>query len=238
MNKKRGCNEVKEIEEKLAQAQQIVEEDSNARISELHYTKDIFLEHMMNLTGKLFSNDLFTLFRNFNIPNQFWSAPASMTGRYHPEIAQGEGGLVRHTLLTMSWVVRWGRFVNATEEELQCALMAAILHDTYKCGWSNDWTRCGTVPEHPIIAAGQVYKLSLDVVDENTRSKYELIRSAIKWHMGIWSPNPEILDYDSYFPLELNDMNKVTKMVALADYSSSQKIEEMYSILSGAYGRE
>lgn len=31
-------------------------------------------------------------------PKEFYTMPASTTGKYHPPFALGEGGLVRHTL--------------------------------------------------------------------------------------------------------------------------------------------
>ena len=30
-------------------------------------------------------------------PENFWTIAASSTGKYHPEYAAGEGGLIRHT---------------------------------------------------------------------------------------------------------------------------------------------
>ena len=30
-------------------------------------------------------------------PEHFWTIPASSTGKYHPEYASGDGGLIRHT---------------------------------------------------------------------------------------------------------------------------------------------
>ena len=31
------------------------------------------------------------------IPDYFFTIPAASTGKYHPQYAQGDGGLVRHT---------------------------------------------------------------------------------------------------------------------------------------------
>ena len=31
------------------------------------------------------------------LPEYFYTIPASSTGKYHPDFASGEGGLVRHT---------------------------------------------------------------------------------------------------------------------------------------------
>ena len=31
------------------------------------------------------------------VPDYFWTDGASSSGKYHPQFAQGEGGLVRHT---------------------------------------------------------------------------------------------------------------------------------------------
>lgn len=36
-------------------------------------------------------------------PKEFYTMPASTTGKYHPPFALGEGGLVRHTLAACCW---------------------------------------------------------------------------------------------------------------------------------------
>ena len=33
------------------------------------------------------------------IPEYFWVVPASSSGKYHPEISLGDGGLVRHSIM-------------------------------------------------------------------------------------------------------------------------------------------
>jgi len=36
-------------------------------------------------------------------PDYFWTVPCSTSGKYHPQISLGEGGLVRHTKLAVWW---------------------------------------------------------------------------------------------------------------------------------------
>ena len=36
-----------------------------------------------------------------NVPEYFWTVPASSSGKYHPQYALGEGGLARHVKATV-----------------------------------------------------------------------------------------------------------------------------------------
>ena len=84
-----------------------------------------------------------------DVPKYFWEIPASTTGKYHPEYSQGKGGLVRHTRAVVFFVIELSRSWGLTEQELDIAIAAAILHDTWKCGKDGKHT----VYEHPEIAA-------------------------------------------------------------------------------------
>ena len=197
-----------------------------------NYSKQTLIDNIAELTGTIHT-DLQILLVEYPIPEQFWVAPASMSGRYHPQLSLGVGGLVRHTLMVMWWVTRWARFVDATPLETQCAVVAAALHDTYKGGWADDWTT--TVPEHPLIAAGQVEKLARNIdklgLPDEAATTFRKVKCGIKTHMGVWSPDINVLDYETYNPEHIGSMNKIQKMVALADYSASQKTDEVVKAL-------
>lgn len=188
----------------------------------MRYSKKSFLEKYKDIFGEM-DADLKKLYEEFPIPNQFWTASASSSGKYHPDISAGSGGLARHTVLAMYWVIRWANFMNASNEDIEVALVATMLHDTYKGGWAEKWTT--TVPEHPLLASGQVKKICKNT-ECSTEARIKLLRvaDAIRSHMGIWSPDPECLDYQVFKPIHLDDMTVPSKLLALADYSASQKI--------------
>lgn len=66
------------------------------------------------------------------LPTQFWTKPASSTGKYHPQSSLGQGGLVRHTKQVF-WVAKTIMdtklypFVN-----FNVVLAACLLHDGFK----------------------------------------------------------------------------------------------------------
>ena len=101
------------------------------------------------------------------------SEPASSTGKYHPDFAHGEGGLVRHTkAVVMIAYELCNTRPNLNRDNI---VAAAILHDMhkYKDGSSH------TCHEHPFLMALEASKagLPLEVV------------SLIECHMGQWTSN-------------------------------------------------
>lgn len=128
------------------------------------------------------------------IPEYFWHAPASSTGKYHPNYALGEGGLARHTvalckimnhIFSLDW---FKQKYNA--EERDCLRLAGLMHDTRKSGSQEDYEKSKwTKFDHPIQAADVVYKTYIDNKDSlSTRGIYiDMICKAIESHMGQWS---------------------------------------------------
>ena len=55
------------------------------------------------------------------VPDYFWTDGASSSGKYHPQFAQGEGGLVRHTKAVVMFA-----------EELLRMSSYAYMRDSYK----------------------------------------------------------------------------------------------------------
>lgn len=64
-------------------------------------------------------------------PAEFYTAPSSSTGKYHPPENNGQGGLVRHTVKT----VLFGHDLaeRTMPEQKGVVLAACILHDSQKC---------------------------------------------------------------------------------------------------------
>lgn len=151
---------------------------------------------------------------------EFFQAPASSTGKYHPSYALGEGGLYRHTcaavgiaadLLQLEWV----RNQIDNHRRADYVIAALILHDVAKSGkcWDSKYTR----HDHPIQAA-ELIRDNLEG-EENEEFCNEVCR-LIESHMGQWNwckwdrtklPKPE--QFDEF-------------LVHLCDYLASRKYLE------------
>lgn len=116
---------------------------------------------------------------------QFFIAPASSTGKYHPTYALGEGGLYRHTCAAVeiaNCLLELDAYKHDFSNTLQDYIRAAlILHDTCKSGitWENEYT----VFEHPLL----VKELMLQVLGEC--EFVQAVDNLIKSHMGQWTTN-------------------------------------------------
>ena len=159
-----------------------------------------------------------------NVKDDFYHAPASSTGKYHPEYSLGDGGLYRHTkaavkiandLLDIEW------YKNLFDEFTRDYIISAlILHDTCKSGinWDNQYT----MHTHPLQAADLIEKT------KDCRDAQEIARR-VRSHMGQWNepgrwnkpgdsdvlPKPE--KDDEFF-------------VHLCDYLASRKFLEVKDI--------
>ena len=69
------------------------------------------------------------------VPDYFWTIPASSSGKYHPQFAQGIGGLIRHTqaaLITAFELMSNPILTKFSQAEKDVVYASLILHDTYK----------------------------------------------------------------------------------------------------------
>lgn len=143
------------------------------------------------------------------LPDYFFVAPASSSGKYHPKFALGEGGLVRHTkmvvriaqqLYSLSEYQGWG--INFDNVAAAC-----ILHDGLKYGFGREPLH--TDPMHPINMSQFIMKGS-----GISWFRKKVISEMVKRHMGQWGKHKPI--------------TKGQKLVHLADYIASRKFFDMY----------
>ena len=150
------------------------------------------------------------------LPDYFYEAAATSSGKYHPQFAQGQKGLVRHTKVA----VRIAKEIldlefstnnfNTIEKDL--VLMSLLIHDGLKSGLEHSGHTCF---EHPIIIADFILdnkdKLSLEA------NEIKFLVEALKSHMGQWNrseysntvlPKPE---------------TKSQRLVHMCDYLASRK---------------
>ena len=123
------------------------------------------------------------------LPEYFFEVPASSTGKYHPEFALGDGGLVRHTKVAVRMAVELlnnnciGMKFGDVDRDL--IIMALVLHDGVKSGMVKDkYTKF----DHPLLVSKLIMenkdKLSLEIDD------LRKLCSMIESHMGEWNVDP------------------------------------------------
>lgn len=135
------------------------------------------------------------------VPEEFWTAAASSTGKYHPAFSSGESGLVRHTRAAVWFAQQMLELEDAPLAYMKDYIYAAlILHDTAKHGvpWGEH-----TVFEHPLLVEKYLCQDELPIV---LWQKWLGINRLISTHMGQWRQSkysnvelPRIIDNAQYF---------------------------------------
>jgi len=151
------------------------------------------------------------------LPNYFFTVPASSTGKYHPEYALGEGGLLRHTkaavgiAATLLSTETFGDHYNQGQKD--AILTALILHDGLKHGVPKQKY---TIKNHPRAICHHLEK-NVDSGDCSlTTEQRESIYGLIASHMGQWT------DSDADKPLP-KPQTASQRFVHLCDYLASRK---------------
>ena len=150
------------------------------------------------------------------LPNYWFSVPASSTGKYHPKYALGEGGLLRHSKAAMK--IGFELLENPTigdkytSHEKDLMLLALLVHDGLKSGNPQEkYTRF----DHPILMANFILdnKEKFELNEEDAK----FIADVIKTHMGPW-----IEDYNGNVVLE-KPKTKYQNFVHMCDFLASKK---------------
>lgn len=153
-------------------------------------------------------------------PACFWTMPAATTGKYHPAISLGEGGLVRHTKavvrLTCHLLAMQG--TEAQSAEYSAAIAAAILHDCCKKRDDEKWTAF----DHPTRAGNLIRQVGADLAAQTPAvheraSQCATIAAIVDCHMGRWNTDPRS-------GIELpRPLTPLERLVHCADYLASRK---------------
>lgn len=128
-----------------------------------------------------------------NADEYFFNVPASSSGKYHPDFARGNGGLVRHTKAVVYFTNEIIRseleFGTIDRHTADLMLVSALAHDIKKQG---DGSGSHTVKEHPTLAAEYVKNLWEENTNGISEEDIDFICSVIKSHMGPWQePKPK-----------------------------------------------
>ena len=143
-------------------------------------------------------------------PEYFWTVASSTSGKYHPEFALGEGGLIRHVKVVVKLA---NELVVAyqLEKYKDYIIAAAILHDIckngilYKNGVFNK-SEGNVTKSHGVFTRDLLQKVAC-----KDSKKFDNIMRLVSKHMGRWSP-------DGYIPETPSEW-----CVHIADYVASRK---------------
>lgn len=160
--------------------------------------------------------DVVHSYMEYGTPNYFWTDGASSSGKYHPEFAQGVGGLVRHTKAVVMFaeeLLKMSSYAFMKEEYKDYVIAACIIHDTCKYGMSDEMDK-SEYKNHAENAAQNF----LDFCDCEYQPSI-LLLNAVKAHMGQWSTNKEDRPFTN-----------IDRCVHLADYIASRNFIDIPSI--------
>lgn len=156
------------------------------------------------------------------LPDYFFEVAASSTGKYHPQYALGNGGLVRHTKAAVRFAVEMLRLeqnlhFNPAHDYI---IIALILHDGWKHGEPNEDGSYSkyTVFNHPKVCADWIQKQS----DLCNQEVLDYIANLVVSHMGEWNLNYRNGAIELPKPLTAEQ-----QFVHLCDYLASRKCCEV-----------
>lgn len=164
-------------------------------------------------------------------PQCFWSMPAATTGKYHPAISLGEGGLVRHTKAVVRLVTHLCNMVDigATHPHYSLLVAAAILHDC--CKKRDD--EMFTAFDHPLRAAELIERVAgeLESREPGTLqpSATRTLSAMVASHMGRWNTDARH-GHGTTLPLPVTPLQRI---LHTADYLASRKDLTLAGIAEG-----
>jgi hypothetical protein len=166
------------------------------------------------------------------LPPYFFKIPASSTGKYHPEFATGDGGLLRHVKVATRIayeLLNLEMFKDKySSEERDLLLYSVIFHDGLKLGLNESKY---TAFDHPLIMA-KFIRDNNDKLKLND-NQIDIITSSIASHMGEWTK-----DYNGNEVLP-KPITKYQKFVHMCDYLASRKLFDVkFDSLGNIEGNE
>ena len=153
------------------------------------------------------------------VRDYFWTDGASSSGKYHPKMSQGVGGLVRHTKAVVMFaeeLLRMSSYAYMREEYKDYVIAACIIHDTVKYGFNDEIDKS----EYANHAANAATSFAEFCFHNTTHKPHYLLLQAVRSHMGQWSTDREDRPFTS-----------VDRCVHMADYMASRNFIDIPSIM-------
>lgn len=151
-------------------------------------------------------------------PDYFWTDGASSSGKYHPQFAQGEGGLVRHTKAVVMFaeeLLRMSSYAYMKDEYKDYVIAACIIHDTQKYGFGDTINK----EEYKNHARNAAIAFKCFCETELGYKPSEFLLNAVAAHMGQWSTDRADRPFTS-----------IDRCVHMADYMASRSFIDIPSI--------
>ena len=147
----------------------------------------------------------------------FWTDGASSSGKYHPKMSQGVGGLVRHTKAVVMFaeeLLRMSSYAYMKEEYKDYVIAACIIHDTVKYGFDEKIDKS----EYVNHAANAAQSFAEFCFHNTSYEPHFMLLQAVRSHMGQWSA-PEDRPFTS-----------IDRCVHMADYMASRSFIDIPAI--------
>ena len=176
--------------------------------------EELFLDELELISDDKLSECLLNIIDM--LPDYWLTEAASSTGKYHPEYALGDGGLLRHSKAAMR--IGYELLSNPcigdkyTKREKDLMLMSLLVHDGLKLGIPQErYTRF----DHPILMGQFIIDNRKEIGLSSDDAKF--MNEVIKTHMGPWTT-----DYNGNEVLE-KPKTKYQNFVHMCDYLASRK---------------
>ena len=176
--------------------------------------EELFLDELELISDNELSECLLNIINM--LPDYWLTEAASSTGKYHPEYALGDGGLLRHSKAAMR--IGYELLSNPcigdkyTKREKDLMLMSLLVHDGLKLGIPQErYTRF----DHPILMGQFIIDNRKEIGLSSDDAKF--MNEVIKTHMGPWTT-----DYNGNEVLE-KPKTKYQNFVHMCDYLASRK---------------
>lgn len=172
---------------------------------------DVFKKELTYISDEDIKKSLMIMIEK--IPDYFFSIPATSTGKYHPDYAQGEGGLVRHTKAAIRMAFELFGIYRFSQHTKDLIIFSLLLHDSVKKG---EIESKYTLFDHPLVACTFLKKYRDDLTLNN--EDVDFVCGCIASHMGRFNTS----DYsDVILPLPKTPEQK---FVHMCDYLASRKV--------------
>lgn len=138
----------------------------------------------------------------------FFQAPASSSGKYHPECSRVKpGGLVRHTIRAVEIGKQLSRAMDFSETQTDIVLASLILHDIWKNKYQTHASSAG-------VEINETIKANPSLIQQAKPEEYAEIIKCVTYHMGPWTEKAHRKHMGDYTLTQL--------VVYLSDYLSSR----------------
>ena len=150
-------------------------------------------------------------------PKWFFTIGASKTGQHHPQYAQGEGGLLRHTVATikLAKILSGVAYLQLSEYQKDAYIAAAAIHDLHKYGTSDE----------PDAKIGRNHGFSASQLITGT---HPFIADIVRTHMGEFGPSKPRTIHQ--FMLHVADLLASRPNIVVTDAAEMAEVQDILSL--------